>query len=167
MLIACIYAYACPTCAGQTRQDKQTEIRRDQLPGTRVTTSGHVDPGNGARTRAPNYSPIFPAFLSPSVLICFCFAFYWHCWSGFVKVAGTPHSFVNFIYNIFLQIMGFYRWILIFPILINSCLYLWPSLSSWGSQVCVNTLAILLLFTKDEEHFFLICIDALPACVSV
>lgn len=77
MLIACIYAYVCPTCAGQTRQDKQkqTEIRRDQLPGTRVTTSGQVDTGNGARTSAPNYSPIFPAFLSPSVshLYLFCF----------------------------------------------------------------------------------------------
>lgn len=110
--------------------------------------------------------PSFQPSCLPLFLICICFAFYWHRWSGFVKVAGIPHSFVNFIYNIFLQIMGFYRWILIFPILINSCLYLWPSLSSWGSQVCVNTLAILLLFTKDEEHF-LICIDALPACVSV
>lgn len=74
MLIAFTYAYVCPTCAGQTRQDKQTEIRRDQLPGTRVTTSGHVHTGNGARTSAPNYSPIFPAFfLSPSVFRLFVF----------------------------------------------------------------------------------------------
>lgn len=137
MLIDCIYAYVCPTCAGQTTQTTQTEIRRDQLPGTRVTTSDHVDTGNGARTSALNYWPISPAFLPPSVLclfVCFCFAFYWYCWSGFVKVAGIPHSFEIFIYNVFLQIVGCCRWILIFPILINPCLNLWPSLSSWGSH---------------------------------
>lgn len=95
MLIACIYAYACPTCAGQTRQDKQTEIRRDQLPGTRVPTSGHVDPGNGARTRAPNYSPIFPAFLSPSVSRLFLFCFLLALFMGATLSPVVPHCYQN------------------------------------------------------------------------
>lgn len=80
MLIACKYAYVCPTCAGQTRQDKRSRQRSEgisslELESLQVAMSTlEMEQEQVLLTTHPSFQPS----CLPLFLICFCFAFYWH-----------------------------------------------------------------------------------------